>query len=520
MTTISEGAVYWDPYDPDISMNPYAIYRRLRNEVPLYYNDKYDFYTLSRFEDVDRCLQDHHTFSSARGDVLEFIKGGIDVPAGMFIWMDPPRHTAYRNLVARVFTPKRMNALEDQIRAYCARLLDPLVGSDHFDFIDDLGAKLPGGVIGIMLGIPDTDRDIVRERVDAALRTETGKPMQISQASYHGEGFEDYIDWRIKNPSNDLMTELLNVDFQDETGTTRKLTRAEVLVFTNLLAGAGNETTSRLIGWIGKVLSDHPDQRREIAQDRKLIPAAIEEILRFEPPGTQVGRYVTGDFEIHGKTIPKGSVMQFLIAAANRDERRFPDGDRFDIHRQGAPSITFGRGVHACMGSALARVEGRVVLDEVLKRFPDWTVDLENAKLSSSSTTRGWDTLPVYTGSTRGGAKPARKTAADATKQPATPQLAGSETWQCTLQTPAGPQEMTVQLVREGGTLTGRIDGSMGGEPIGDGKIAGDQLSFTMKVSKPMALTLSFDVKVEGNQMAGKVLFGSFGSGTLAGKRV
>lgn len=522
MTTTSESAVYWDPYDPAIAWNPYSIYRRLRDEVPLYYNGQYDFYTLSRFEDVDRCLQDHQTFSSSRSDVLEFIKSGVDVPPGMFIWMDPPRHTAYRNLVSRVFTPKRMNALEGQIRDYCARLLAPLEGADHFDFIADLGAKLPGGVIGIMLGIPDTDRDIVRERVDNALRTEAGKPMQVSQASYHGEGFEDYIEWRVKNPSNDLMTELLNVDFQDETGTTRKLTREEVLVFTNLLAGAGNETTSRLIGWTGKVLGDHPDQRREIARDPGLIPAAIEEILRFEPPGTQVARYVTRDFEIHGQTVPKGTVMQFLVGAANRDERRFPEGDRFDIHRNGAPSITFGRGVHACMGSALARVEGRVALDEVLKRFPDWTVDIDNAKLSSSSTTRGWDALPCHATPTRRGATPARKTAADtaATKQTAAPQLPGSETWQCTLQTPAGPQEMTVQLVREGGTLTGRIDGSMGGEPIGDGKINGDQLRWTMKVSKPMPITLNFEVKIEGDQMTGKVLFGAFGSGTLTGKRV
>lgn len=389
--------VYWDPYRPDIGADPYPVFRRLREEAPLYYNEQYDFYAVSRFSDVEQCLGDRDAFSSARSDILEFIKADVDVPKGMFIWEDPPLHTVYRSVVARVFTPRRMNELEGKIRAYCARCLDPLVGADRIDFIGDLGAKLPGGVIGMLLGIPDQDRDAVRQRVEAALRTETGKPMEVSKANYHGEGFEDYVDWRIENPSDDLMTELLATEFQDETGTRRKLTREEVLIFVNVLAGAGNETTSRLIGWTGKVLSDHPEQRRQIAADPALIPAAIEEILRVEPPGPAVARYVSRDVEIHGRTVPAGSALLCLIASANRDERRFPDAERFDIHRQGATHISFGRGIHSCLGSALARVEGRVALDELLKRFPDWTVDMENARLSSSSSTRGWDTLPAVT---------------------------------------------------------------------------------------------------------------------------
>jgi cytochrome P450 len=463
---------------------------------------------------------DAKTFSSARSDILEFIKAGVDVPPGMFIWMDPPAHTAYRNVVSKVFTPKRMNALEEQIRGYCARCLDPVVGSDRIDFIADLGAKLPGGVIGMLLGIPDEDRDMIRARIDDALRTEAGKPLDATQV-YRGEGFEDYIEWRVKNPSNDLMTELLNVEFQDETGTRRKLTREEILVFVNVLAGAGNETTSRLIGWTGKVLSDHPDQRREIAKDPSLIPAAIEEILRVEPPGTQVARYVTRDFEIHGRTVPAGSVLQCLVAAANRDERRFPDGDRFDIHRKGAPAITFGRGIHSCIGSALARVEGRVALDEILKRFPDWTVDLENSQLSSSSTTRGWDSLPASVPRGRGArAGSTHSAVASVPEQTAPSRSLGGETWRCTLKTPAGPQEMTVQLVRDGENITGRIDSPMGGEVISNGKGIGDKLTWTMQVSKPMSIKLSFDLKVDGDQMTGKVKLGLFGSAVLSGYRV
>lgn len=389
-------AVYWDPYRPDLNENPYPTFKRLREEAPLYYNKEYDFFALSRFADIDANFANTEIFSSARSDIMEFIRADFEVPNGMFIWHDPPKHTAYRNVVTRVFTPKRMNALEQQIRDYTARCLDPLIGQDKIDFIADLGFKLPGGVIGMLLGIPDEDRDAVRERVDAALRTEEGKPMELNQASYKGEGFEDYLDWRAKNPSNDLMTELLNVEFTDPEGVKRKLTRDEILIFVNVIAGAGNETTSRLIGWFGKLLSDHPDQRRQVVTNPGLINATIEEVLRMEPPGPSVARSTTRDIEIHGKVVPAGSVMLFLLASANRDAERFPDGDSFNINRQGSPHITFGRGIHSCLGAALARVEGRVALEEVLKRFPDWTVDTANAKLSSSTTTRGWETLPVF----------------------------------------------------------------------------------------------------------------------------
>ena len=191
------------------------------------------------------------------------------------------------------------------------------------------------------------------------------------------------------------MTELLSAEFEDETGTTRRLTRDEVLTYVNVVAGAGNETTTRLIGWTGKVLGDHVDQRRELVEDRTLIPNAIEEILRYEPPAPHVARYVSRDVEHYGQTVPEGSVMIFLVGAANRDDRRFPDGDRFDIHRDIRQSLTFGYGIHFCLGAALARLEGRIALDEVLKRFPEWEVDHDNARLAPTSTVRGWEALPV-----------------------------------------------------------------------------------------------------------------------------
>ena len=396
MTTTTGTDVSYDPYDVEINADPYPVFRRLREEAPLYRNDAYDFYALSRFDDVERGLANRETYISGRGAILELIKADMEMPPGTLIFEDPPVHTVHRSLLSRVFTPKKMNALEPQIRDLCARSLDPLVGAGGFDLVRELGAQMPMRVIGMLLGIPEADQEAVRDRVDADLRTEPGQPMKPSQDRLvTGEAFAEYIDWRAEHPSDDVMTELLQAEFEDETGTTRRLTREEVLTYVNVVAGAGNETTTRLIGWTGKVLADHPDQRRELVADRSLIPNAIEEILRYEPPAPHVARYVSRDVEHYGESVPEGSVMLFLVGAANRDDRRFPDGDRFDIHRDVGQHLTFGYGIHFCLGAALARLEGRIALDEILLRFPEWDVDLDNANLAPTSTVRGWETLPV-----------------------------------------------------------------------------------------------------------------------------
>jgi cytochrome P450 len=397
MTTTTDSDVYYDPYDVEVYADPYPVFRRLREEAPLYYNERYDFYAVSRHADVERGLVDRQTYISGRGGVLELIKANVEIPPGTLIFEDPPLHTARRALLSRVFTPKKMNALEPQIRAFCAGSLDPLVGSGRFDFVADLGAQMPMRVIGMLLGIPEQDQEAVRDHVDESLRTEPGKPQDYSEGFASGEIFAEYLDWRADHPSDDLMTELLRAEFEDETGTTRRLSRNEVLTYVNVVAGAGNETTTRLIGWSGKVLAQHPDQRRQLVQEPALIPNAIEEILRYEPPALHVGRYVAHDVEHYGKTVPGGSAMLFLVGAANRDDRRHPDGDRFDIRRDVGQHLTFGYGPHFCLGAALARIEGRVALEEVLKRFPEWEVDWGNAKLATTSTVRGWETLPVFT---------------------------------------------------------------------------------------------------------------------------
>jgi cytochrome P450 len=390
-------AIYFDPYDVELNNDPYPMFRRLREEQPLYYNEQHDFYAISRFEDVDSAIVDNKTFISGKGAILEIIKADMEIPPGTLIFEDPPIHDIHRKLLARMFTPRKINALEPQIREYCARSLDPIVGTGSFDFVKDFGAQMPMRVIGMLLGIPEEDQEAIRDRSNETMRTEAGEPMKITQHGFDtGEIFASYIDWRADNPSDDIMTELLNVEFEDETGTIRRLTRDEILLYVNVVAGAGNETTTRLIGWAAKVLAEHPDQRRQLAEDKSLIPQAIEELLRFEPPAPHVARYVSRDVEYYGRTVPAGSVMMMLIGAANRDHRRFPpDGDVFDIHREAAQHLAFSVGTHYCLGSALARLEGRVALEEILKRFPEWDVDMANASLSPTSTVRGWESMPA-----------------------------------------------------------------------------------------------------------------------------
>jgi cytochrome P450 len=393
----TEADVYYDPYDFEIDTDPYPVWKRLRDERPLYYNERYDFFALSRFEDVERALVDWKTYISGRGTVLEIIKASMEMMPGSIIFEDPPTHDLHRGILSRVFTPRRVSAIEQKVREFCARSLDPLIGSGGFDFIRDLGAQMPMRTIGMLLGIPEQDQEAIRDRIDEGLRLQDPSMPDVEFSSLRAvtNEFEEYIAWRAENPSDDLMTELLQAEYDDETGTRRRLTRSEVLNYVNLLAAAGNETTTRLIGWTGKLLAEHPDQRKQLVDDRGLVPNAIEEILRFEPPSPVQARYVTADVEHHGGTVPEGSIMLLLNASANRDERRFEDADRFDIHRKIGHHLSFGYGIHFCLGASLARLEGRIALDEVLNRFPTWEVDWDNAVQARTSTVRGWERLPV-----------------------------------------------------------------------------------------------------------------------------
>ena len=398
--TAATATVYYDPYDVGITADPYPVFARLRDEAPLYYNERYDFWALSRHADVEKALSDWETFSNARSDILELVKSTFDMPRGVMMFEDPPEHTMLRGLMSRVFTPRRMAEIEDQIRRYCVNCLDPLVGSGGFDIISELASMMPMRVIGMLLGIPESEQVSVRDANDANLRTRPGAPMKVADATKIADGsiYADYVEWRAANPSDDLMTALLNVEFTDSSGEHRTLTRKEVLHYTQVVAGAGNETTGRLIGWLAKVLAEHPDQGRALVEDRSLVLRAVDETLRFEPTGPHVARYVARDFTYDGTTVPAGSAMLLLFGAANRDERRYRLPDTFDIHRDNISHLTFGKGVHYCLGANLARLEGRVALDEVLNRWPEWEIDYDTARLAPTSTVRGWEHLRILVG--------------------------------------------------------------------------------------------------------------------------
>jgi cytochrome P450 len=397
--------VYYDPFDFAIDDDPYPVWKRLRDEAPLYHNEKYGFYALSRYDDVAAGLYNWDTFRSGRGTILEVILSGVEVPPGLVLFEDPPLHDIHRRVLSRVFTPRRMAAVEPLARQFTIDALDPLIGADGFDFIEDLGAWMPMRTIGALLGIPEQDQATLRDNTDRKLSLKDGgsdkKIAAAEKRSGEGRVFEapnldiiaDYVDWRAKNPAEDLMTDLINAEVEDN-GTTRALTRTEILTYISTIMGAGSETTTRLLGFAGQLLADNPDQRRELASQHSLIPGAIEEVLRYEAPSPVQARYVASDTEHYGQTVSEGSVMMLINGSGNRDDRRYPDPDRFDIHRR-ASHLSFGQGLHFCLGAALARMEARVALEEVLKRWPDWDVDHANAERAHTTSVRGWAKLPV-----------------------------------------------------------------------------------------------------------------------------
>ena len=399
MTTATESEIYWDPFDEDIDTSPYEVWRRMRDEAPVYRNDRYDFWAYSRYADVEAASKDPGTYSSARGTVLEQM--GNDMRnANLMIFMDPPDHTKLRGLVSRAFTPRRISALEPRIREICAELLDPHVGKPGFDFLQDFGAVLPSRVISDLVGVPREEQDAKRHIVDRLFHIEPGVGMinDISvTASFEIVGYlSDLLDERDRDPKDDMLTALNQAEITDEEGTTRRLTRDEAAGFGMLLYTAGTETVARLLGNAAIELAANPDQRADLVANPDVIPNAVEELLRYEAPSPVQGRMLTKDVELHGVTVPKDGKVLLLTGSAGRDERAFPDAERFDVRRDLQPHhVAFGYGIHFCVGAALARMEGRIALEETLKRFPEWEVDHANAKRLHTSTVRGWAEVPI-----------------------------------------------------------------------------------------------------------------------------
>ncbi|MCH8134135.1 MAG: cytochrome P450 [Myxococcales bacterium] len=394
---MSAAELVYDPYDYEIDANPHEVFRRLRDEAPLYYNEQYDFYALSRFKDVLEASLDHETFSSGRGTVIELMDEPMQNPP--MIFMDPPAHTSFRKLVGRALTPRRMREIEPRIRELAAGYLDPRVGSGGFDFVADFGARLPVMVISSLLGVPLEDQEQLSHWTDQTLHREPGET-GMSQAAQDASKdvmayWQQHIDERRRRPRDDMMSDLMRGELELEDGSTRPLTDSELLVFYLLISSAGNETVARLLGWAAILLARNPGEREKLVRDPGLIPGGIEELLRYEAPSPVQARWVTRDVEFYGQVVPKDSKITLLTASGNRDEREFPDPDRLDVTRNIDRHLSLGFGIHFCLGASLARMEGRVALEETLRRFPSWDLVEDGLEMIHTSTVRGYSHVPI-----------------------------------------------------------------------------------------------------------------------------
>lgn len=388
----------YDPYSRQMQEDPYPTYRYFRDEEPCSYNPTMGFYALFRFEDVWQATLDWKTHSSSLGPILEN-KGEIPGEVMSIIGMDPPRHVRIRNLVSKGFTPRRIADLEGEIRRIARIQLDAVAGERSFDFQAALSNLLPMDVISALVGIPEEDRATYRGWVDKGLERdpETGKPPPGAvEGMWSASAYvQRLLAERRVRPRDDLVSLLAHSEYEDVDGATKRLADHEVGAFIGLLAAAGAETTTKLLGNCMVYLARHPDQRRRLWQDPRLLPDAIEEVLRYDAPSQFQGRVAMCDVRAHGVVIPEGARVALVTGAAGRDPREFPDPDRLDVRREPARSLYFGHGQHVCIGKSLARLEARVALEELALRWPEWRVDESGLTRTYQAHVRGFQNVPL-----------------------------------------------------------------------------------------------------------------------------
>ena len=380
-----------NPFDHSFQSNPYPTYQWLREEAPVYHNERLDFWALSRFDDVLAALHDTATYTSTKGVALEDDGQGL---SKSMIHMDPPDHTQLRKVIARRFTPKRIAELEPLVREWAQSLAGQLAGRAQFDVVQDYSALLPATVISVMLGLPESEHESVRVWTDDLLtrpedRIEQGLPadeatqkLAVLSASYAAQ--------RRADPNDDILSLLVTMECMGE-----PLTDAEVIGMCLLLISGGHETTSKLIANGVRLFGRHPEQRRAVIEDPALMIPAVEELLRFTSPTQYMTRTTTADVVVRGATIPAGSKVALLFGSGNRDPREFDRPDEFDIFRPNPRILAFGHGAHVCLGAAVARLEGRIALQEFLARFPEYEVDESGITYMHSGNVQGPTRMPI-----------------------------------------------------------------------------------------------------------------------------
>jgi cytochrome P450 len=399
MTTTA--AVEFDPFSDEYFNDPTDVYRRLRDEAPVYFSERYGFYALSRFADVVAAHRDWQAFSSAHGIELSSLSRDPELIRNLrsMIMMDPPEHDRLRTLVSRVFTPRAVTALEPMVREVICRFLEPLEDRDEFDAVADFSAPFPIEIISRMLGVPEADRQQIRHWIDLSLEREPGKvdptdagiEAMILSAAY----WQDLAAEKRRNPGDDMLSRLTQVTVDRGDGVQTGLDDVEIMNFAGLLGGAGAETVTKLVGNAVVLFSRHPEQWQKIVDDPSKIPGAVEEILRYLPPSQYQGRFSREERELDGGTVPAGFPVLLITAAATRDPRAFERADDFDVERTPNLAIALGHGVHSCLGAALARAESRIALEELMKRWLRLDVDEVGLRRVHMSNVAGYANVPV-----------------------------------------------------------------------------------------------------------------------------
>ena len=387
--------VSYSPYDYEVHEDPYPIYARLREEAPLYRNDELGFWALSRHEDVMAGFRDSARFSSAEGVSLDPSASGPHAHKTMsFLAMDPPRHGRLRSLVSRGFTPRRVAELEPRIRELTRQHLEPALERGTFDFVADLAGKLPMDVVSEMVGVPESDRDELRRLADLVMHREEGvhdvPPAGAEAAMELVVYYADMVAKRRARPTDDLTSALIAVDLDGD-----RLSDDDIISFLFLMVVAGNETTTKLLANAWYWGFRNPDQRVAPFADPAAIEPWIEETLRYDTSSQMLARVTSEDVELHGQVVPRGDRVLLLVGSANRDDRVFPQADRYELDRDFTQLASFGFGRHFCLGASLARLESRVALQELVAKIADYDIDELRAERVHTVNVRGFATLPT-----------------------------------------------------------------------------------------------------------------------------
>lgn len=392
--------VVFDPYSEDYFNNPFDIYRRMREDAPLYYDEKEDFYALTRHDDVSAAFKDFETYSSARGCDLAMVRKGIPPEQKSIIFMDPPEHRHMRSLLNKAFTPRAIQSQRETI----VEVIDKYLGAadpDNFDVVQDFSGPFPVEVITRMAGVPEEYRQQVRHWIDTGLHHEPGQ-IEPSEAAVQANidtamYYFSLVQERRQEPQEDMISRLIAAEVPGENGELRKLDDIEICGFATLLGGAGAETVTKLMGNAAVIFAHHPDQWQKLQEDRDKISGAVEELLRYEGPVQYNVRYTLKEAHVSGGVIPAGKPVFLCGAAANRDPEAFTDADTFDIERDQteAQHLGLGYGIHSCLGAALARLESRIALERLLDFMPRYEVDWAGCKRVNMQNVAGWKNVPV-----------------------------------------------------------------------------------------------------------------------------